>query len=200
MATEFRGNLYVFVDVQETEPPRTTFGEIFGNGEPGGIRWYSTGWAVGRSAQGRYCSRTSLSKARRFSTFAEAMDFVRARRKARPLETFHLVYELDGHKRIVTSLEQIQRCDGTPVQPSSGEAADGTADPVMERLAAKVGKVVASNALTLRRILGHEGEAVARSRFSAATYDRLWQVLEDAGLTDGLPATTREAMSESVGG
>jgi hypothetical protein len=55
-------------------------------------------------------------------------------------------------------------------------------DPLLERIAARTGKIVATNALALHRILQHEGEESARARFSSATYDRLWQVLVESGV------------------
>ncbi len=189
--SEFRGSLFLFVDaVQSMDDSATplTFGDAFGRYEPGTLRWYMSGQAVGKNAKGSYCSRTSRSKLRRFLTFAEAMDFTRAKRKARPSERFNLVYEVDGQKRIVVSLAQITRMDGGEV---TGAASVGTPaggdDEVVEMLAAKVGKIVATNAMALSRILQNEGATAARARFSAATYDRLWRVLDDAGLATGSP-------------
>lgn len=176
--TEFRGSLYIFVDVTregEAVPVSVGTDELFGHDEPGGAQWYSIGWAVSKNARGTYCSRTSTSKLRNFGTFAEAMDFVRKKRKSNPQDSFHLVYEIDGRKFIITSLEQIQRLDG-----------DITCDmhSVLEALTGKVGKIVAMNALALLRILEKEGEAAARAHFSGATYERLWRVLHDAELVE----------------
>ena len=183
---EFRGNLYIFVDrglEDASGLPVTTFDEVFGLCEPGHLRWYLSGWAVSKNSQGRYCSRTSLSKARRFSTFAEAMDYARKKRKTRPNECFHLVYELDARKSVVTSLEQIVRIDGGLAGSDSLQAAP-VDDPVLEQIAARTGRIVATNALALHRILQREGEDGARARFSRATYERLWGVLREAGLVD----------------
>jgi hypothetical protein len=181
---EFRGHLHLFVDVapaEGAEQSAITFDDVFGVCEPGSMRWFLSGWAVGKNPQGRYCARTSLSKAKRFGTFAEAMDYVRMKRKARPQEAFYLVYVLEGKKSIITSLEQIQRLDNG--LSGSGDAITAAeADPLLERIAIRTGKIVATNALALHRILQHEGEASARARFSSATYDRLWQVLVESGV------------------
>ena len=184
---EFRGNLYVFVDKhleatsgsQEREQ-----GDIFALRAPGEMLWYLNGWAVGRSSSGAYCARTSLTKMRVFDTFTAAMDFVRKKRKSRPQESFHLVYELAGHKSIITTLEQIQKLDN-PVLSEPSITDENTEVPEMETLAAKVGKIVATNALALLKILTEDGETAARARFSDATYDRLWRVLLDAALIEG---------------
>ena len=188
-AAEFRGHLYIFVDKPvspTTEPNAATesvFDDAFGGCEPGSMRWHMTGWAVGKNAQGRYCARTSLTKARRFNTFAEASDYARKKRWTRPQDVFYLVYDLDGCKHIVTSLAQILRLDAGPEAIQSGSVTD----PVLERIADKVGKIVATNALALHRMLQHEGAEAARARFSRATYDRLWGVLLEAGVvTEGV--------------
>ena len=62
---------------------------------------------------------------------------------------------------------------------------------MLEKIAARAGKIVATNALALHRILQHEGEESARARFSSATYDRLWQVLVEARV---ITETTSEAV------
>ena len=184
---EFRGDLYVFVD-KLTEAERIALAsdheDIFDQRKPGQLAWYLIGSAVGKSSRGSYCSRTSVSKLRKFSTFAEAMDYVRGRRKSRPLELFHLVYEMGGCKSIVTSLEQIQRLDGVLIDSEQGIPANDAEHESFALLASKVGKIVATNALILLRALAVEGEAVARDRFSGATYDRLWHVLLEAQLVD----------------
>lgn len=183
--SEFRGHLYLFVDTAPaatTETPETVFADVFGRCEPGQMRWYLSGWAVGKTDQGRYCSRTHLSKARRFTTFAEAMDVARQKRKARPQESFHLVYELDGNKAIVTSLAQILRIDQGTDAADDSTSPDATRDALLDRVAATSDRIVASNALTLYHLLQHEGEAAARARFSGATYERLWHVLVDSGV------------------
>ena len=192
--TEFRGHLHLFVDVapaEGAEQSAITFDDVFGLCEPGSMRWYLSGWAVGKNPQGRYCARTSLSKAKRFTTFAEAMDYVRMKRKARPQEAFYLVYVLDGKKAIVTSLEQIQRIDNG-LSGSGDSITAAETDPLLERIAARAGKIVATNALALHRILQHEGEDMARARFSSATYDRLWQVLVESGV---VAETSADAVS-----
>lgn len=185
---EFRGNLYIFVDVATEESPTQPtrkFDDIFGLCEPGTMRWYLSGWAVGNSP--KYCSRTSASKLRRFATFTEAMDVVRKRRKARPREQFHLVYELDGRKTVVTGLDQILRLDSGVAGIESPERPDSDNTTTHEALASKVGSIVATNAMLLLRILEKEGAAAARLRFSGATYARLWQVLHEANLLVGIP-------------
>ena len=191
---EYQGNLYIFVDQQqqqqqqqEPDCARSEIepGNVFELRTPGESLWYLSGWAVGRSAQNRYCARTSLSKLRNFETFSEAMDFVRSKRKARPWETFHFVYELEGQKSIVTGLEQIQQRDKRRLDPD-GHGLSGLVDhQKLETLTEKVGKIVATNALVLFRTLVKEGEAAARARFSAATYERLHQVLLEAALVEG---------------
>ena len=184
---EFRGHLYIFVDRAKNDAnglPAAIFDDVFGLCEPGQLRWYLSGWAVGKSAQSRYCSRTALSKARRFGTFAEAMDFARKKRKACPEESFHLVYELDDQKAIVKGLDQIQRIDGGPLNP--GQHAAPVDNPVLEQIASKAGKVVATHALALHGIFQREGEEAARARFSGATFERLWRVLQEAGLVEKL--------------
>jgi hypothetical protein len=183
---EFRGHLYIFVDRGQDDVsglPVTTFDEVFGLCEPGHLRWYLSGWAVSKNSQGQYCSRTSLSKARRFSTFAEAMNYARKKRKTRPKECFHLVYELDAQKSVVTSLEQIVRIDGGLASSEHLHAAPED-DPVLEQIAARTGRIVATNALALLRIFQREGEDGVRARFSRATHERLWGVLQEAGLVD----------------
>lgn len=187
--SEYRGNLYIFVETLAEEShahAATDAGEIFGLRQPGETLWYLNGWAVGKNSRGRYCARTSASKLQTFDTFAAAMDFVRKKRKARPLETFYLVYDLDGQKSIVTSLEQIRQIDGF-----LGGLESRTLDalgqyPILDTLAEKVGKIVATNALVLLRTHAEEGEAAARARFSPATYERLWQVLQEAALVEGV--------------
>lgn len=180
MVAEFRGSLYVFVDGADDEPSPAS-GTVFDSHEPGTLGWYLSGQALGKNARGSYCARTSATKRRRFATFAEAMDTIRAKRKARPQERFYLVYELEGKKAIVSSLEQILRLDGR--LPSADKAQAPTEKhPALDMMSAKVGQIVAANALDLHRILQHEGESVARSRFSPATYDRLWRVLLEAGV------------------
>lgn len=184
---EFLGNLYVFVDVppkEKSAPSEKTSDDIFGTCWPGRLLWYQTGWAVSKNARGTYCARTSTSKLRTFTTFAEATDFVRKRRKAHTDERFHIVYEIDDCKSIVTSLEQIVRLDRDAAEVESSGVSDATMAPVFDRLAERVGKIVAGNALELLRILDREGEAAARARFSGATYERLWRVLNEAALVD----------------
>lgn len=185
---EFRGNLYIYVDAfreAESAVSATASDDVFGAGAPGEMLWYLNGWAVGKNARGSYCGRTSVSKLRTFGTFAEAMDFVRQKRKTRPAEQFHLVYESDGRKSIVTSLEQIQRLDGHQDRPALGADGNPADTPELEALAQKVGKIVATNALVLLRTLTQEGESAARTRFSSATYERLWRVLQEAQLVEG---------------
>lgn len=183
---EFRGKLYVFVDkLEETESSGTTpkkeAGDIFALRAPGEMLWYQTGWAVGRNERGAYCARTSASKMLCFETFASAKDFVRKKRKARPQDNFYLVYEVDGHKSIVTSLEKIQRLD-CPQGSALPVVVAGVGAEEMSALITKVGKIVAGNAVVLLKLFNEEGEAAARARFSGATYDRLWHVLLDAAL------------------
>lgn len=183
---EFRGKLYVFVDkLEEAETTSATSkkeqGDIFALRAPGEMLWYQTGWAVGRNERGAYCARTSASKMLSFETFASAKDFVRKKRKARPQDTFYLVYEVDGRKSIITSLEQIQRLD-CPQGSVLPVAVAGVGTEEMSALITKVGKIVAGNAVVLLKLLNEEGEVAARARFSGATYDRLWHVLLDAAL------------------
>ncbi len=184
---EFRGNLYIFVDVLDDRgdaPATAESGDVFSLRNPGDLIWFNFGWAVGNNARGQNCARTSPSKLRAFPAFIDAVDLVRKKRKTRPAETFYLVYELDGRRSIVTSLEQIQELDGRLdefADSARGEPAD---NPALSVLTEKVGKIVASNALLLLRTLLQEGEAAARARFSLATYDRLWQVLQQAALVE----------------
>lgn len=192
LMTEFRGTLCIFVDAfQEKEgaPPEGGPDDVFGSRGPGGRLWYLTGWAVGNNARGTYCARTSTSKLRTFATFSAAMEFVRKKRKTRPDERFHLVYEIDGRKSIVTSLEQILRLDGDLAR-AERIPAETERDDALEILAGKVGRIVAGNALELHRIFSREGEAAARMRFSSATYERLWQVLREAALVEGTDVST----------
>lgn len=182
--TEFRGRLYIFVDPSQEEDspaPAIDTDDAFGPCVPGTLLWTMNGWAVGKSARGSYCARTSATKLRSFATFAAAMDYVHAKRKMRPGEQFHLVYEVDGNRAVVTSLAHIQRLDGSSDAP--GE--DSAEHPELAALSAKVGQIVASNALLLLHILTREGTAAARARFSAATFERLWRVLREAGLVEG---------------
>lgn len=178
-AREFRGNLYLFVDRTTESKTTTEAHSLFDQRAPGQLLWFITGHAVSRNSQSAYCARTSLSKLRCFATFSEAMDLVRKKRKARPQENFYLVYDVDGRKSIVTSLEQIRQLEG---QTESIQAGNTGEQELLERLAAKVGKIVAANALTLHTLITREGEEVARSRFSNATYERLWQVLCEGGV------------------
>lgn len=185
---EFDGSLHIFVDRPEPVGTGATetdadAGSVFDARQAGSLLWFQVGLAVGKNARGSYCARTSLSKLRAFPTFAEAMDFVRKKRKSRPQERFHLVYDRDGRKTIVTSLAQIQQLDQAG---GSGHALSaGVEEPVspeLSMLSEKVGRIVARNAWTLLKILRAEGEEVARSRFSSATYDRLQGILQGAGL------------------
>lgn len=185
---EYRGNLYIFRDEQEEEASSASSaleGDVFARRNPGDALWYLYGWAVGKNARGQYCSRTSTSKLRAFETFAAAMDFVRQKRKSRPLERFYLVYEVDGRKTIVNSLEQIQQLDSQPLTQEPRTLHDLGQYPLLDQLTEKVGKIVATNALVLLRTHAQEGEAAARERFSPATYERLWQVLQEAALVGG---------------
>lgn len=182
---EFRGKLYIFVDPSD-DGSATAAAEpddVFGRRRPGEALWYLQGWAIGRSARGTYCARTSPGKMRSFETFAEAMDFLRPKRRSRPQETFYLVYEVDGRKAIVATLEQIQRLDSPGRQGASPD--DAGEHPHLAALTARVGKIVAANALQLLQLVTEHGEAAARERFSQATYERLRQVLREAEL---LPA------------
>lgn len=158
-------------------------GDIFALRAPGEMLWYQTGWAVGRNERGTYCARTSISKMLDFETIASAKDFVRKKHKAKPLDSFYLVYEVDGHKSIITSLEQIQRLD-CPTGTGLYVANTWVGADELDALAAKVGKIVADNAMVLLSLLKESGETAARERFSHATYDRLWHVLQDAALVD----------------
>ena len=79
---------------------------------------------------------------RTFSTFASALDFVRQKRKARPQESFHLVYAVDGRKSVLKSLERIQRMDGTSTARTIGNSELAEARKVTQ-LEAAVGKIVA---------------------------------------------------------
>lgn len=185
---EYQGKLYIFVDhLQEPECacPAAEPGNVFEMRSPGETLWYLNGWAVGKSAQNRYCARTSVSKQRSFDTFSEAMDFVRRKRKARPKDNFYLIYELDGRKSIVTSLEQIQNQDKRHADLEGHGLSELGDSPKLKTLTEKVGKIVATNAMVLSRTLAKEGEAAARARFSAATYERLQQVLQEAALMEG---------------
>ena len=180
---EFRGNLYVFVDpVMDAVASAADELGIFGSYGPGDVAWFMTGKAVGRNGRGSHCARTSTSRLRRFATFAEAMSYVHDKRKSRPQEMFYLVYESDGRKSIITSLEQIQRMDGCTVGIEADTETDDGEHGHFDLLAAKVGKIVATNALILLRTWSKEGESVARERFSPATYERLWGVLSEARL------------------
>ena len=182
---EYRGKLYIFVDVSPEEastPSVAEAGDLFELRRPGEMLWYLNGWAVGNNARSSYCARTSLSKMRNFDTFAEAKDCVRKKRKTRPTEAFHLVYEIEGRKSIVTSLEQIQQQDGNLVGADHRNHNEVAEYPELKTLTEKVGKIVATNALELFRTLAQEGEDAARARFSSATYQRLWQVLHEAQL------------------
>lgn len=188
---EFQGNLYIFVDAfreAECAPPAREPHEVFGADEPGEMLWYLTGWAVGKNARGSYCARTSSSKLRSFNAITEAIDFVRKKRKARPAEQFYLVYEVGGRKSIVTSLEQILRLDGHLDGAAHRTHGDMGSHPKFDALTERVGKIVATNALMLLKTLDQEGEAAARTRFSIATYERLWRVLRDADMVEGLRA------------
>ncbi len=180
MAAEFRGSLYLFVDAVE-ENSSVSAGTVFDSREPGTLGWYLSGQALGKNTRGNYCARTSTSKLRHFATFADAMDTARAKRKARPMEKFYLVYDLDGKKSIVSSLEQILRLDGR-LPPTDKTHVPAEKHPALDMMTARVGQIVANHALDLHRILQHEGEAVARSRFSPATYERLSRVLLEAGV------------------
>ncbi|TRZ99828.1 MAG: hypothetical protein D4R84_01315 [Rhodocyclaceae bacterium] len=185
---EYRGNLYIFVDEFEADAIATTSRErddVFGLRDPGEMIWYLNGWAIGKTARGQYCARTSTSKLRTFGTYAEAMDFARKKRKSRPTERFHLVYEVDGRKSLVTSLEQILQADGQLTGPEHRMLHGLAEHPELDTLTERVGMIVASNALELLRTLTNEGESAARERFSTATYQRLWQVLQEAALVQG---------------
>lgn len=185
---EFRGKLYIFVETsQEEETPAHAKDpdDIFGQRDPGDRLWYLIGWAVSDNVRGSYCARTSTSKLRAFGTFIECMDFVRKKRRSRRKATFHPVYEINGRKSIVTSLEQILRLDDDSARTEHSGPSGEAADAVLNALTEKVGKIVAANALALLRTFDREGEAAARSLFSNATYERLWRVLHEAALTDG---------------
>ena len=182
---EFRGRLYIFVEApQEGELAASPADphDVFGRRDAGDILWYRIGWAVSNNVRGTHCARTSDSKLRAFGTFAECMDFVRKKRQSRPWERFYLVYDVDGRKSIVTSLEQIVRLDGDTAHAEHPGAAAGIPDPALNVLTAKVGQIVATNALVLLRMLDRDGETAARAHFSGATYERLWRVLCDAAL------------------
>ena len=167
---------------EECLPATAEQGNVFELRQPGEMLWFLHGWAVGNNARNAYCARTSPTKLRSFGTFAEAMDFVRKKRKTRPAETFHLVYEVDGRKSIVTSLEQIQQQDGDLARADHRNPDAVSEYPELKALTEKVGKIVAMNALELFKTLAKEGEEAARARFSSATYQRLWQVLQEAEL------------------
>ncbi len=183
--SEFRGKLYVFVDkiIEGDSAEIGESGNLFTLRAPGDVAWFLTGQAVGNHSRGPYCSRTSATKMRSFGTFASTMDFVRQKRKARPHESFHLVYAVDGRKSVIKSLEQIQRMDGTSTARTVGNPELAEAGKVAQ-LEAAVGKIVAGNALALLKILTDEGEEAARARFAGATYTRLWQALVAAGLRE----------------
>lgn len=184
---EFRGKLYIFVDASQAaddEPAAKDPEDIFSARDPGDALWYRIGWAISNNARASYCARTSRTKLRAFETFIECMDFVRKRtRQSRSKARFYPVYEVDGQKCIVTSLEQILRRDGQHVRSPRPDPAELALDTVSATLAAKVGKIVATNALVLLRTLDREGETAARALFSPATYERLWQILHEAGLS-----------------
>lgn len=183
---EFQGKLHVFVDVAEphsaTPSSPADADDVFSRRAPGDLLWYRIGDAIGNNARGSYCARTSTSKLRCFGTFVEASDFVRRKRQNRPDRVFHLVYDLQGQKSIVTSLEQILRRDGgTAAAATPAARAD---EALLATLTRKAGKIVAVNALTLLRTLERDGEPAARALFSPATYDRLWKVLRDVELVE----------------
>lgn len=182
---EFLGKLYIFVDkapdgeLELTDLPR---GDLFDLRRPGEPLWFLQGWAVGNNPRSQYCARTSKSKCRTFSIFAEAMDFVRKKRNARPDDKFFLVYGVDGREFVVNGLDEIQAIDRSLADVDHFASEHLERREHFETLTHKVGKIVATNALTLLRDLQRYGEDAARTRFSAATYARLWQVLRDAGL------------------
>ncbi|GEM_PF-1930741 len=182
---EFRGKLHLFVEESQEQKIAASADDsdaIFGSRDVGDMLWYRIGWAVSNNARGTYCARTSTSKLRSFGTFIECMDFVRKKRLSRRKDRFYLVYELDGRKFIVTSLEQILRLDGELDNAESFIPAEAAEDTVLATLTERVGKIVATNALVLLRTLNREGEAAARALFSNATYERLWRVLFEAAL------------------
>jgi len=184
---EYQGNLYIFVDARDermSARPEAEPDDVFALRTPGETLWYRYGWAISKNTQSRYCARTSLSKLRSFETFSEAMDFLRRKRKARPLEDFYLVYELDGSMSIVTSLEQIRQRDKRRLDMDDQDLSGLLDQEKLETLTDKVGKIVATNALVLFKTLVQEGEVAARERFSAATYARLHQALQEAALVE----------------
>ena len=184
---EFRGCLYVFVDIfreEERESSSSSVGGIFELRDVGEMLWYVNGWAVGRTVSGAYCARTSISKIRYFPTFASAAELVSKKRKMRPKEKFHFVYELDGQKTVVTSLEQILNLDGSSLRSEELARKNSDLNPKWDALTHSVGNVVAKNAMELYKLLDQQNETAARERFSPATYARLWQALQDAGLVE----------------
>jgi hypothetical protein len=142
--------------------------------------WFQVGWAVSSNARRTYCGRTSTSKLLAFTSFAEASNQVRAIAKHRPHHRFYLVYQLEDERRVVSTLDDIQRLDAG--SQMTVHATAGIPDDAFHRFAGRVGKVVAANALELLRILRQDGDAAARARFSHATYDRLRSTLQQEGL------------------
>lgn len=182
--TEFRGLLYVFVDVTSTKAAaslRAPDAEIFGTPTVGQARWFEIGWAVGNNARRTYCGRTSTSKMLSFVSFAEASNFIRTFSKRRQDHHFYMVYEADGQRWIVSSLEEIRNFDEGLSRRSP--LPEDVRDDVLNRLVASVGIVVATRAIELLAIIKQDGEAAARTRFSDATYYRLRDVLGEVGLT-----------------
>lgn len=182
---EFRGKLYIFVDKpvdEKSRPIEALRGDVFDLRMPGEPLWYLHGWAVGNNARSQYCARTSKSKCRTFEIFSEAMDFVRKRRNARPQENFFLVYHVDEREFVVNGLDEIQKIDQSLADLGNPASEYTEQREAFETLTQRVGKIVATNALALLRDLTKYGEDTARARFSAATYSRLRQVLQDANL------------------
>lgn len=182
--TEFRGILFFFVDITSTKAAASLHAsgaEIFGTLAVGQPRWFEIGWAVGNNARRTYCGRASTSKMLSFVSFTEAKNFIRTFGRRRQDHHFYMVYEADGQRWIVSSLEEIQKLDESLGQRS--RLPDDVREDVLNRLVASVGKVVATRAIELRAIIKQDGEAAARTRFSDATYYRLRDVLCEAGLT-----------------
>jgi len=175
---EFAGDLMVFVDGYQQQDFRCI--EI----NSGDDFFWSNGWAVGDNSRGRYCSRQSLDKIRRFKHFDDAVRYIETRRRKRPKERFFLVYVLGNTWLRVSSLDEILATDA--VAAATNASAVGPSVRTRERnklmdVGCSLG--MANKVLYYLEVLREKGEAAADAGVSRATRMRYRSLLKEAGLT-----------------
>lgn len=175
---DFAGGLMIFVEGYRQDDHR-----CWEHNEPDDYFWGAKGWAVGDNDRGRYCSRQSVHKIRKYRRFDDAVRYIEARRRKRPKETFFLVYALGNRWDRVSTMDEILALDAAAAGAEVMAAGpSGYARNVARLCELGHSRLQASRLAGYLRDIRQDGEDAASAGMSRSTRMRYAQMLKQAGL------------------